>query len=73
MQEACLGKGNIRLEGATCLCSRIVTTVTKGFEEVAEREIYGPPTPSVLTQKQVYSDRDTKSHRQGQTGGRASW
>lgn len=22
-----------------------VTTMTKGFEEVAEREIYGPPTP----------------------------
>lgn len=35
-----------------------LTTVTKGFEKVAEREIYGPPTPLVLTQEQVCGDRD---------------
>lgn len=56
-----------------CAPELSVTTVTKGFEEVAEREIYGLPTPSVLTQRQVYNDRDMKSHGQGQTGGRAIW
>lgn len=28
-----------------CAPELFVTAVTKGFEEVAEREIYGPPAP----------------------------
>lgn len=36
-------------QGGEVLCAPevFVTTVTKGFEEMAGREIYGPPTPSL--------------------------
>lgn len=41
-----------------------MTAVTKGFEELAGRKIYGLQLPSlVLTQEQVRSDRDTKKNR----------
>lgn len=58
--------GKISGSGGKVLCAPevFVTTVTKGFEKVAKREIYGPPNPPlVLTQEQVCSDRDTLSQR----------
>lgn len=44
-----------------CAPEMFVTTVTKGFEEVAERFMALQLPPLVLTQEQVYSDRDTKT------------
>lgn len=41
-------RGTLGSREQSAFCSRVcVTTVTKGFEEVAKRETYGPPTPSL--------------------------
>lgn len=53
--QKCLARGG----EALCALQVIVTTVTKGFEEVAERFMALQLTPWMLTQEQVCSDRDT--------------